>query len=193
MEENFMFRRKKIIIGLIFILSVFSYLIIAKAGGSEKPTNVLNPQISSEGLNSTPIKENNLLELEFSNFKESITKHGSIVVDKAVICLDVRDRMPVQEVQRIASNSGTIFCWAMFLNGEGKKIRYIWYIGDNVTASQWLSITSNRFRAWCPKNIDYKMKGSVHVDIVDENGRLLKTVEFEIVSPQTSKSHIKYS
>lgn len=191
-----MSRRKKIIIvGLVFMVSVFSYIIIAKTGGSEKPTDLLNDQNSLEGMNSTNIKEDNLLELQFSNagVQKSTTNLSSIIVDKAVVCLDIRDRMPVQETQRIGSNSGTIFCWAILLNGEGKKIRYIWYIGENVTTSQWLSISSNRFRAWCPKNIDYKMQGHAHVDIVDENGRLLKTIEFEIIPARTSKSHIKYS
>jgi len=195
-ENSFMSRRKMIIIiGLVFIVSVFSFIIIARAGGPGTPTDLSNDQNSFETMNSTSIKEDNLLELQFSNanVKKPKTNPSSIIADKAVVCLDVRDRMPVQETQQIGSNSGTIFCWAMLLNGEGKKIRYIWYIGENVTTSQWLSISSNRFRAWCPKNVDYKMQGHAHVDIVDENGRLLKTIEFEIIPARTSKSHIKYS
>ncbi|MFH0888054.1 MAG: DUF2914 domain-containing protein [Planctomycetota bacterium] len=191
-----MSRRKKIIIiGLVFVVSIFFYMIIAKTGGPEKPIDLLNDQNSFEGMNSTDIKEDNLLELQFSNagVQKSATNPSPIIVDKAVVCLDIRDRMPVQETQRIGSNSGTIFCWSILLNGEGKKIRYIWNIGENVTTSQWLSISSNRFRAWCPKNIDYKMQGHARVDIVDENGRLLKTIEFEIIPARTSKSHIKYS
>ena len=81
----------------------------------------------------------------------------------------------------------------MLLNGEGRKIRYIWYLGDSITASQWLSVNSNKFRAWCPKNIDNKMLGPAHVDIVDENGRILRTLEFEIVPAKSSKMHAKYS
>lgn len=190
-----MFRRKRLIIGIIsiFIVSIFSYLIIGRVDGIKKDLPVSNNQVSSDELSSMPDKEKNLLELEFSSVNESAPPAGSIVVDRALICLDVCDRMPVQEVRQIAANSGTIFCWTMFLNGDGKKIRYIWHIGNDIMASQWLSIKSNKFRAWCPKNIDYKMIGNASVDIVDEQGRLLKTIEFEIIPSRISKLHAKYS
>jgi hypothetical protein len=187
--------KKMIVISLILIILIFSCMIITKTGNSKKQTDQSSPQGLFEGMNSTNIKDDNLLELQFSNsdIKKVSANLNSIIVDKAVVCLDVHDRMPIQETYRISSNSGTIFCWALLLNGEGKKIRYIWCIDENVTTSQWLSISSNRFRAWCPKNIDYKMQGRAHVDIVDENGRLLKALEFEIVPTRTSKSHVKYS
>jgi hypothetical protein len=185
--------RKKIIIGIIAIIILMgSYLIITKIFGS-KSNETLNPQLFSETLTKKSIKIDNSLELEFSNPSNPEPGQNTIIVDNAVICLDVRDRMPINETQHIDTNMSTIYCWTMLLNGEGKRIRYLWYIGDDITASQWLTISSNKFRAWCPKAINNKTTGAAHVDVVDETGKILKTIGFEIVPARTSKLHVKYS
>lgn len=166
------------------LIFIFSYLVIAWTSNSQVVPG--QPSLS-------PGRENNMLELGFSDGKNSSAGSSSIIVDKASVCLDIKDRLPVQECQRINSNAGKIFCWAIFINGEGKKIRYIWYMGEKVSASNWLNITSNRFRAWCPRNIDSRASGPSRVDIVDEQGRILRSIEFEIIPARSGNSQLKYS
>ena len=181
-----MIRNKKtlVIIISVVIIFTFSYLVIARTSNSQSI-------LGQPGLST--VKENNILELGFSDVKAPSAGHNSIIVDKALVCLDIKDRLPVQECQRISSNAGKIFCWAIFINGEGKKVRYIWYIGEKVSASHWLNITSNRFRAWCPRNIDPRASGPSRVDIVDEQGRILKSIEFEIIPARSGNLQLKYS
>lgn len=189
-----MISKKRLAWGIIAIFAISTLVYFIFVRGSNKDTiDDSDPQIIANKLAAANTKENNSLVLEFSNVTEAAQNPSRISVENAVICLDVHDRMPVNERDKIDSSFNTIFCWSLFLNGEGKRIRYIWYIADNITASQWLSVSSNKFRAWCPKSIDNKMAGQAHVDIVDENGRILKTIEFEIVPPKTSKLHAKYS
>jgi len=182
-----MSRNKKTLVVVISValILVFSYLVIARTS---------NSQFIPGQPGSSPGRENNMLELGFSDVKKPVAGTNSIIVDKALVCLDIKDRLPVQECQRINSNAGKIFCWAIFINGEGKKIRYIWYIGEKVSASNWLNITSNRFRAWCPRNIDPRASGPSRVDIVDEQGRILRSIEFEIIPRQgRGNMQLKYS
>ncbi|MEK7309569.1 MAG: DUF2914 domain-containing protein [Planctomycetota bacterium] len=177
-------RKTLVVVISVAIIFTFSYLVIARTSNLQ----------SIPGLpGSSSVRENNMLELGFSDVKESSAGHNYIIVDKASVCLDIKDRLPVQECQRISSNAGKIFCWSIFINGEGKKVRYIWYIGEKVSASNWLNITSNRFRAWCPRNIDPKASGPSRVDIVDEQGRILKSIEFEIIPARSGNMQIKYS
>jgi len=181
-----MIRNKKILIISISaaLIFAFSYLVIARTS---------NYQSTSVQQESSVVTENNMLELGFSSAKGLSDGYNSIIVDKASVCLDIKDRQPVQECQRISSTSGKIFCWSIFINGEGKKVRYIWYIGEKVSASAWLNITSNRFRAWCPRNIDPKASGQSRVDIVDEQGRILKSIEFEVIPARAGNLQLKYS
>jgi hypothetical protein len=181
-----MLRNKKVLAGIISIalIIIFSCIIITRGHNSQL---VLSDQPAA------PAREHNVLELVFSGSDEQPAQNHIITVERAVICLDIKDRQPVQECQRVNANAGNIFCWSMLLNGEGKKVRYIWYIGGNVSASSWLTITSNRFRAWCPRNIDPKASGPGRVDIVDEQGRILKSVEFEISPARAGRNPVKYS
>ncbi|MBI5779430.1 MAG: DUF2914 domain-containing protein [Planctomycetes bacterium] len=182
-----MLRNRKILVVIVSvaIIFTFSYLVIARTANSQ---NTATPP------DLITLKENNILELGFSETKASPVVYHSIIVDKAAVCLEVKDRQPVQECQRINASAGRIFCWSMLLNGQGKKVRYIWYIGEKASASSWLTITSNRFRAWCPRKIDPKASGPARVDIVDEQGRILKSIEFEIIPSQgRGNLHIKYS
>src|SRR3989339_613287 len=182
-----MFRNNKIWIVIVSLSIIFtcSYLVIALMANSPVAPN---PSVSAMA------KENNILELGFPGVKEPLAVHHSIIVEKATVCLGVKDRLPVQECQRINSDAGKIFCWSILINGEGKKVRYIWYIGEKVLTSSWLNITSNRLRAWCPRNIDSRIFGQSRVDIVDEQGRILKSIEFEIIPRQErGNAYLKYS
>lgn len=181
-----MIRNKKslVVVVSVAIIFTFSYLVIARTPNSQSI-----PGQPGSAL----VRENNMLELGFSDVKEPLVGHNSIIVDKASVCLDIKDRLPVQECQRINSNAGKIFCWSIFISGEGKKVRYIWYIGEKVSASNWLNITSNRFRAWCPRTIDPKASGQSRVDIVDEQGRILRSIEFEIIPDRSGNLQLKYS
>ncbi|MDI6732471.1 MAG: DUF2914 domain-containing protein [Planctomycetota bacterium] len=190
-----MFTQKKVIIGVFSSLAilVFSYCLIA--GNKETPSGEQQHNDKNEDA-SLSYNENDIMGFELGRANKTTAQERKISplnVDKAVICLEVRDRMPVQETFRIPSNRDKIFCWALFLNGEGKKIRYIWQIGETVTTSQWLTITSNKYRAWCPKKIDRKTRGHCRVDVVDEQGRILKSLDFEIIPPTPSKLEMKYS
>ncbi len=111
------------------------------------------------------------------------------VIDKAVICLAVAQQGPAGIIQqKISSSTRKVFCWARILNGRGKKIRYIWYLDGVPYPSRWLYITNDRFRSWCPKYIPRKVQGIVRVEIVDQTGRILKSLETQIRPAKSSVS-----
>ncbi|MEW6026409.1 MAG: DUF2914 domain-containing protein [Planctomycetota bacterium] len=202
-----MLKNKKILAIIIAVVVVFtfSWLIIARASSHPplfRSYGVAkdSPATVSDSLVSAGPKENNTLELSFSDAPKSRTPAKAppdghtIIVEKATVCLEIKDREPARECQRINANAGNIFCWSILLNGQGKKVRYIWYINEKAAPSSWLNITGNRFRAWCPKKIDPRASGPARVDIVDEQGRILKSIEFEIIPGRKQGNlQIKYS
>jgi hypothetical protein len=125
-----------------------------------------------------------VMELRFNNQPDP--KNTVITVEKAALCLDVRNRNPVTEMNRFTSDVNNIYCWARLLNGRGQKIRFIWKVGETVAPSAWLDVSNNQFRVWCPKHVDSKASGEGSVDIVDGTGRLLKRLEFQVVNLKKS-------
>ena len=90
-------RKTLVVVISVAIIFTFSYLVIARTSNLQ----------SIPGLpGSSSVRENNMLELGFSDVKESSAGHNYIIVDKASVCLDIKDRLPVQECQRISSNAG---------------------------------------------------------------------------------------
>lgn len=161
--------KKVLSIGAIAMGIITLYFLLVGFGNpteAGEPTEVLS-------------QDSSIMELRFNNHPDP--KNSIIIVEKAALCLDVKNRKPVTEMNRFTSDVGTIYCWARILNGEGQKIRFIWKIGETVAPSRWLDVSSNQFRIWCPKSVDRQASGEGSVDIVDNTGRLLKRLEFDIV------------
>ncbi|MBI4713105.1 MAG: DUF2914 domain-containing protein [Planctomycetes bacterium] len=179
--------RKKVVIGMILLGTIlFSYWLIAPSSADNQPINGLNPDLPSENpAISSGISTDSTIELRFDNDPQK-TAASELEIDEAVICLDVKDRQPVTQITKFTSDVGTVFCWARVLNGDGKKVKFIWQIGEDTYPSDWIEVKSNKFRIWCPKQINRKMSGNARVDISDETGKILRTVEFEIILRKVS-------
>ncbi|MEK7448652.1 MAG: DUF2914 domain-containing protein [Planctomycetota bacterium] len=181
--------KKKLIIGggLIVATLLLSYFIIALVVGesetSVSPTGEAGKTTS--GLSEqTPGEFNNIIELTcVEDLSVAGGEEKSLSVSQAVICLGIQNGKPVSPMTILSADNGPVFCWAQVLNGSGKRVRYLWYIEGKVYPSQWIKVDSAQFQTWCKKNIDCKSSGTGVVEIVDETGRVLKTVDFNIVKP----------
>ncbi|MCK5578646.1 MAG: DUF2914 domain-containing protein [Planctomycetes bacterium] len=182
--------KKKLVIGTLLILGVLmlSYVMMSTVGFiAETDTLAAIAKEKNQNLTPPPLVHNrksneNIIELNCWN-DEWMGSSPTIYVPRAVICLGIKDQMPIGRTTLLASDTNHVFCWAQIANGLGKKIRYIWYLEGQTYASQWIKIDNNRFRTWCKKNINSKSSGSGVVEIVDETGRVLKTVDFNIIHP----------
>jgi len=105
---------------------------------------------------------------------------AATVVD-AVMCEDVQDREPVGAADSFAADVGKVWCWSKIKDGKGETIKHVYYYGDREMAAIELSVGSALWRTYSSKKILSAWTGQWRIDIVDEEGVTLKSLEFSIV------------
>jgi hypothetical protein len=99
---------------------------------------------------------------------------SGIIVQDSKLCLGVKDRQPQSVASKFSVASGKVYCWVRVANGQGKKVKTVWYLGGKKYDGTWLAVGSASWRTWAYKNLDASMKGEGRVEIVDESGNVLK-------------------
>ena len=101
---------------------------------------------------------------------------------KAIICSDVRNRMPVGVDTAFSSSVQRVYVWSQI---EAKqipsKIRHIYYLEGRKMSDVILNVGSSKWRTWSYKSIaDMDYRGEWRVDIVSANGEVLRSLNFEV-------------
>jgi hypothetical protein len=105
----------------------------------------------------------------------------AVEVADAVVCRDVQDREPVDAGDSFAADVGKVWCWSKIKDGKGTKIKHVYYHEGEEKAVVELSIGSPMWRTYSSKGILSSWTGQWRVDIVGEEGEVLKSLEFAIV------------
>jgi len=105
----------------------------------------------------------------------------AVEVADAVVCLDVQDREPVDAGDSFSADVGRVWCWSKIKDGKGATIKHIYYYEGKEKAVVELSIGSQMWRTYSSKRILSSWTGQWRVDIVGEEGEILKSLEFTIV------------
>jgi hypothetical protein len=101
-------------------------------------------------------------------------------VADAAMCRDVQDREPVGESDSFPADIGKIWCWSKIADGKGTTIQHVYYYGDEKKAAVALSIGSPLWRTYSSKKILPDWTGTWRVDIVAEDGAVLKSLDFTV-------------
>ncbi len=101
-------------------------------------------------------------------------------VADAVMCLGIQDREPVHAGESFSSDVGKVWCWSKIKDGKGETIKHVYYRGDKEMAVVELSIGSPLWRTYSSKKILPSWTGTWRVDVVAEDGTLLKSLAFTI-------------
>lgn len=101
------------------------------------------------------------------------------IVD-ASICRNVQDRQPVEPGTTFPADVGKIYCWSKIKDGQDTAIKHIYYCDNQEKASIELQVRSPMFRTYSTKTILPAWTGQWRVDIVDSQGKLLKSLDFTI-------------
>ena len=117
----------------------------------------------------------------FSQEQEK-SEEDSLKVQKFAFCKSVEDREPVGVSTEFPSDIGRIYLWTRIYGAEQPtKIKHVWYYGVQKMREIPLSIQYQRTRTWSYKNILPQWVGDWHVEVVDEQGRVLKKLSFKIL------------
>ena len=90
---------------------------------------------------------------------------------------------PIDSVHRISSASvKALYCFTRItaVDDEETTIKHVWY-RDNVKVSEYeLPVKGERWRTYSKKVVDKGLTGEWRVDVLDSEGKLLKSVKFRM-------------
>ena len=105
----------------------------------------------------------------------------AVEVADAVTCRGVQDREPVEPGDSFPADVGKVWCWSKIKDGKDATIKHIYYYEGQRKAVVELRIGSPLWRTYSSKTILPSWTGSWRVDITDEDGEVLKSLDFTIV------------
>ena len=106
---------------------------------------------------------------------------ATLSVEAAVIATGVENLTPMGVADKFPADTGRLYCYSKIIGGgEGSSIKHIWYYGDKKVDEIILSIKSPSFRTYSYKTISSDWTGKWKVEIVADDGTILKTLEFVI-------------
>lgn len=106
---------------------------------------------------------------------------AKLVVDRAVIALDVEEREPVGESVFFRPDVGQILCWSKIVGASDETVIYhVWRHGPTERAKVELPVRSSAWRTWSTKKILPSWTGDWEVEVQDADGNVLETLSFTI-------------
>lgn len=106
----------------------------------------------------------------------------TVAVAGAVLTTGIQDHMPVDTLSSFPSDVGRVYLWTRITGASDSSIvAHVWYRGDTEEARVQLPVLSPDWRTYSTKLIDPSWTGPWHVDVVNANGEVLRTVSFEVV------------
>jgi hypothetical protein len=106
-----------------------------------------------------------------------------IEITELVITSKIVKGNPVDSIKQLSSNSDkNLYCFTRLVAPEGgeENIKHLWYKGDEKVAEYTLPVKGQKWRTYSKKRILKGSAGEWRVDVVDESGKLLKTVKFRM-------------
>lgn len=107
----------------------------------------------------------------------------NIAITELVITSKIVKGKPVDSIKRLSSSTDkNLYCFTRLESPEGfdGNIKHLWYKGDDKVAEFTLPVKGLKWRTYSKKRIPKGLAGEWRVDVVDENGNLLKTVKFRM-------------
>ena len=109
------------------------------------------------------------------------SEEDSLRVQKFAFCKEMKDREPAGISKEFSLDDERVYLWTAIYGAEDSTtIKHVWYHENKKKLEVPLKIKYKRTRTWSYKTIYPGYAGKWHVEIVDEKGRVLKKVSFEI-------------
>ena len=108
---------------------------------------------------------------------------ASMEVTELVITSKIVKGKPVDFIKSLSSSSDkNLYCFTRLVAPEGSpgNIKHLWYKGDEKVAEYTLPVKGQTWRTYSKKRILKGLAVEWRVEVVDESGKLLKTVKFTV-------------
>lgn len=102
-------------------------------------------------------------------------------VSKSAICTEIVNRSPADGGVRFPSTVEKLYCFSRISNIEAAtQIQHVWYFNNIERARVELPVSPPSWRTYSSKRIMPEEIGRWRVDILDNEGNVLKTLGFDI-------------
>jgi hypothetical protein len=102
-------------------------------------------------------------------------------VSVAAICRDVVDREPVDSGNSFTADVGKLYCFTKITGAQfPTHVTHVWSFDGTERARVELAVNAASWRTFSSKIIQAHELGAWRVEIVDPEGNVLKTLEFEV-------------
>ncbi len=116
---------------------------------------------------------------------EAAEGQTELVVSRAVTCLQVQDREPVNIDTVFSSEVGKIFCYTHLKGAETPtEIEHVWLHEGEERARVTLSVRSPDWRTWSSKQLLPSWTGNWKIEVRSSDGALLSTLEFSVTQTE---------
>jgi len=117
----------------------------------------------------------------------TIHAQGILKVEQIAIAIAVEDRQPIGVSDVFADTVGALYCFTEIRGmGESTTVSQVWYYGEKRMAEVKLNVRGYRWRTWSTKVMQAEWTGDWRVDVVSEDGKILKSKRFRIVATDDS-------
>jgi hypothetical protein len=101
---------------------------------------------------------------------------------KTAVCRDVEHKNPFGKIHSVQWSTDRVYVWNLIESKAGvSSIRHIYYFKGKKVSDISLDVKSHRWRTWSYKALsDKRFIGPWRVDITSADGKLLKSVRFEV-------------
>ncbi len=156
-------------------------------GESEDPEGTVDALGSDETvlLEMTPAEEAAAASRpDVSGQEAGQVSPSGLTVIRAYICKGIEQSEPTEAGKSFLPDGdgvGRLCCFSEIGGAaEPDTISHVWYWGERDMGRVPLEVKSNRWRTWSKKKVLDEWRGEWHVDIVDQDGFLLKRLYFSI-------------
>lgn len=117
----------------------------------------------------------------------AISAQGILKIERIAIAVAVEDRQPIGVSDVFADTVGALYCFTEIRGmGETTTVSQVWYYGEKRMAEVKLTVRGYRWRTWSTKVMQVEWTGDWRVDVVSEDGKILKSKRFRIVATNES-------
>lgn len=108
---------------------------------------------------------------------DAVSAQGPTV--EAEVATAIVDRMPEGVGTRFPVDVGQLYVWSRVMDAAGTSITHVWIHGDTRYPIV-LEIGGSPWRTWSSKTITPDMAGEWQVEIHDQDGVVLQTLNFTV-------------
>lgn len=118
---------------------------------------------------------------------EEEEEEGAVEVrlSRAVTCLEIQEREPVNIDSVFSNEVGQIFCYTHIEGaGEETQIEHVWLHEGEERARVSLPVRSSNWRTWSSKRMVPSWTGSWKIEVRAADGSLLTTLDFTLTETE---------